>query len=167
MKRTDISDDGRTAAALWIAETAMYRIDAEEEYYHFCRETIDLCWKWYMIKNVDRESLYGRVSGDDESLLNIVMETQDENPGLADNYDIILGSTMYVVWQIFGYDKEACPEDLNEMTEEGFDDVIDGMLRDKIFEKGTYESLLYYLKENDSNKNKLSVKTKVIEMAQA
>ncbi len=166
MKRTDISNDGRTAVALWIAETAMQRIDAEEEYYHFCRETIDLCWEWYMNKNTDRESLYGRVSGDDESLLNIVMETQDENPSLADNYDIILGSAMYVVWQIFSYDKEACPEDLNEMTEEEFDHIIDGMFRDKIFEKSSYESLLYYLNENDSNKNKLAVKSKVIEMIQ-
>lgn len=33
-----------------------------------------LCWEWYVNKSVDRESLYGRVSGDDESILYIVIE---------------------------------------------------------------------------------------------
>lgn len=166
VKRTDISEDARIAAALWIAETAVHRIDEEEEYYQFCRETIDLCWEWYVNKSVDRESLYGRVSGDDESILCIVMDTQSESPELSDNYDIILGSTMYVVWQIFGYDKEACPEDLNEMTEDEFDNVIDGMLQDKIFEKSTFENLLHYLQENDNNGNKLAIKEKITEMIQ-
>ena len=165
MRFVDICEDGKVVVALWIAEITIQAIDEKEEDYHFCRETIDLCWEWLMNKNISIYDLYGRIASDETNLLDIVLNTQEKDSKLSDKYDIILVNVSYVTWQAFTYDEEVTgyPEDLNEMNDEDFEGFINKLIEDKIVEKSTYESLLCYLKENYCEENKLDVKKKVME----
>lgn len=156
----DICEDGKVVVALWIAETAIQAIDGKEKDYQFCRETIDLCWAWLMNKNISIYDLYGRIASDEINLLDIVMDTQEKDPKLSDQYDIILVNVSYVTWQVFTYDKDVYgyPEDLNEMNDEDFEGFINKLAEDNIIEKSRYESLLCYLKENYCEENKSEIK---------
>ena len=168
MKFIDICEDGKVVMALWIAESAIIVIDKKEKEYHFCRETIDWCWEWLINKNISIYDLYGRIASDETNLLDIVMNTQEKDPKLSDQYDIILVNVSYVTWQAFTYDEDVYgyPEDLNEMNDEDFEEFINKLIEDKIIEKSTYESLLYYLKENYCEENKVAIKEKILEMVQ-
>ena len=90
MKLIDIGEDGK-AAALWIAESAIRIIAEKEEYYHFCRETIDLCWEWFVNRKVDQWDIYDRVTCDEINLLD------KKDSELSDKYDMILVSVTYLM----------------------------------------------------------------------
>ena len=166
MKLTDICEDGKAATALWISEIAIQMIDEKEKNYHFCRETIDLCWEWLMNKNVGIWDIYDRISYNEENLLDIVTDIYIKEPNLSYKYNMILMSVTYVDWQTFNYDEDepGYPEDLNEMNDEEFEAFINRLIENRIVKKSAYESLLCYLKENYCEENKLAVKEKIIEM---
>ncbi|MDE6052719.1 MAG: hypothetical protein K2G55_02935 [Lachnospiraceae bacterium] len=161
--------------ALWIAETAINRIDEKEEYHRFCRETIDLCWEWFVNRKVDRWDIYDRVTYEEVNLLDIVINSYKRDSDLSDKYDMILVGVTYAAWQAFNYDEEAYgyPEDLNEMSDEEFERVVNIWIDQKAIDHSRYESLLCYLKPESVKFNpikckesKLAVKEKVIEMIQ-
>ena len=79
-----------------------------------------------MNKNVGIWDIYDRISYNEGNLLDIVIDTNKEEPNLAYKYDIILVSVMYVDWQAFNYDEDepGYPEDLNEMNDEEFERII-------------------------------------------
>lgn len=168
MKLTDICEDGKVVVALWMTEIAIRMIDEKEKNYHFCRETIDLCWEWLMNKNVGIWDIYDRISYNEGNLLDIVTDIYKKDPNLSYKYNVILMSVTYIDWQAFNYDEDESgyPEDLNEMSNEDFEEYINKLIEHQIIEKSTYENLLCYLKENYCEENKVAIKEKIIEMVQ-
>lgn len=166
MKLIDIGEDGKAAAALWIAESAIRTIAEKEEYYYFCRETIDLCWEWFVNRKIDRWDIYDRVTCDEINLLDIVITTDKKDSELSDKYDMILVSVTYVDWQAFNYDEEAYgyPEDIEEMSDEEFERVINIWIDKKMIEHNSYENLLCYLKDNDCKENRSAIKEEILKM---
>lgn len=94
MKLFDIGEDGKVVVALWIAEKMLIDINNKDEDYIYCRESVDLCWKWLINRNVSKDKVVERVSNDSKCISKIVLEIEDID--IANQYGAILICLSYV-----------------------------------------------------------------------
>lgn len=162
MKLFDIGEDGKVVVALWIAEKMLIDINNKDEDYIYCRESVDLCWKWLINRNVSKDKVVERVSNDSKCISKIVLEIEDID--IANQYGAILICLSYVAWQAYNYEEEyRYPQDLECVNDEYLEELIGELIDEGTILENKYEKMLTYIADNYSEDKKIEIKKYIVD----
>ncbi|HOJ78646.1 MAG TPA: Imm6 family immunity protein [Bacillota bacterium] len=153
IKLDGICENGKVALALILAEITLNNIEHHDLDYEFCRESIDICWKW-LEEDVDKEAICILIANDGNCLADITVKTADDK--LGNMYGTIMASVSYLAWQAYNKEKDYhYPQYLEMVNDEYLIDLIKDLIEiDKLITEENLSYILNYFKDNYPENNK-------------
>jgi len=147
IKLDGICENGKVAIALILAEITSNSIEQHNIDYEFCRDSIDICWKW-LEEDVKKEDICILISNDGNCLADITVRADDDI--LGNKYGTIMISVSYLAWQAFNKEKDYhYPQYLEIVNDEYLTDLIKDLIEiDKLITEENIEFILNYFKDN-------------------
>jgi len=153
IKLDGICENGKVAIALILAEITLNSIEQHNIDYEFCRDSINICWKW-LEGDVKKEEICILIANDGNCLADITVKTDDDE--LGNKYGTIMISVSYLAWQAYNKERDYhYPQYLEIVNDEYLTDLIKDLIEiDKLITEENIRYILNYFKDNHPESDK-------------